>query len=235
MNLNGLGKALMLYASTNNDHMPSLGHTENWTLSASAAAPVARNSIDEFWGKEKGCNLQAYYLLVEDGFISQKSFQCPSDLDWKEKDPGNVAFGFDSWANSSYGLQITNSGYHSSLAHLEQMTINGNPESQPASQKTSMSASTIIAADQPQLKQNAAGLWMPDRTKPSPHHKDGYLNLLHADGSVTNAEWSDKTTNGGKYNNFGYQGDDIFDYNPTGEGKAPNAAKPNDTFLFQSK
>ncbi len=214
-NLNGMGKALVLYASTNKDKMPSMAKTENWTLSASAKKPVARNTIDEFWEKEKGCNLQAYWLLVNEGFMSEKSFRCNFDKNYKEKDPKSGEFGFDSWANCSYGLQIVDPGYHSSLGALGQ------------------SGSVIIAGDQPELKKNAAGIWGPDDSKRPGNHDGEYMNMLSVSSSVSNASFSPKHKT--DWYKIGYEEDDIFDYDPTGQGKAPNTAQPNDSYLFQSK
>ncbi len=231
-NLNGLGKALILYASTNDGRMPNMGQTEDWIISSSAQAPVAHNTIDDFWAKEKISNLQVYWLLVNDGFMSEKSFKCPSDENWEEKKSNSGEFGFDNWVNCSYGLQIADPGYHSSLKFSE--GCSSLIDTQPAIEQIRMTGSTIIAGDQPELKQIAKGTWVPDNTKRSENHGAKYMNLLSASGSVSNQNFSPEMKSG-EYNNFGFAGDDIFDYDPTGKGKAPNAAAPNDSYLFQSK
>ena len=243
-NLNGLGKALILYASTNKDQMPSLGKTDNWTLSASAKTPAAWNTEEEFYANEKGCNLQAYFLLILEGFVSQRSFKCPSDENWKEKKESSGEFGFDSWANSSYGLQITDGGFHSSLIFSNYQPVRNifSTDTQPAVEKIksiSMAGSVIVVGDQPQLKQNSAGTWVPDNTKRSDNHEGEYINQLSVTSSVSNESF-DSEMKPGEYNNFGYSTpgggkDDIYDYDPSGKGTATNAASPNDTYLFQSK
>ena len=83
-NLNGLGKSLMLYESSN-EKMPGLGADVDYTGGYTSSGV---DSSAATWGT---CNANGYALLVLRGYASYKMFICPSTSDeaqsaWSDTD-----------------------------------------------------------------------------------------------------------------------------------------------------
>ncbi len=217
-NLNGMGKALVLYNSSNDDKAPSCGDN-----AAIDGAAEGYDTEDDFITGEidtaSDCNIQSYYLLVMEGFLSKKSFKCPSDSDYKDpSDTGNKKpVGFTSWLNVSYGLQPA-----SPLATATDGTL----ESRLG--VSSQSGSMIIAGDKPQLTAGGA----PDTAVFSANHGEEYMNMLSVASSVSNESFK-KDDEGPNCNAFGYSTpdgskDDIFSNGATDV----DAEDPNNSYLF---
>lgn len=100
-NLRALAQGLALYRTEYNDAYPCLGRSR--TIDA---APRQWDSIDAFWENEGDCNLQAYWLLVDEEHVSYDHFECPSDEQYEppEQTAGDTC-GFESWHNVSFGFQ----------------------------------------------------------------------------------------------------------------------------------
>ncbi len=216
-NLNGMGKALVLYGSTNKDKMPSLG--VNTLINGAITAATIQGYADEdayLTGQTNtNANIQHYYLLVLEGFMSAKSFKCPSDSSYNESE---AQYGFDAWDNVSYGLQPASAD----ATWLSRLGASG------------QAGSVIIAGDQPVSTTTG-----PTADVFSNNHSGEYINMLSASSSVSNAT-IDKSATGLEVNAFGYSAltstkDNIYDLNPatvSGTATANRAAHPNDSYLF---
>jgi len=210
-NLNGLGKALVLYNSSNDDKAPSCGG--NAVIGGAGAGydtedDFLAGEMDPDNDVESDCNIQSYYLLIMEGFMSDKSFSCPSDDTYEEP---TDTFGFNSWLNVSYGLQpaSTNAAYPSRLG------IGG------------QSGSMIIAGDKPQVSGG-----VPNTALFSASHGGEYTNLLSVASSVSNESYkaADAEANCNAFGTSTPDGskDDIFSNGATDV----DAEDPNNSYLF---
>ena len=231
MNLNGLGKALMLYNSTNKDQPPSLGYHASQSIDQPAVGTdVEATFLDPGSATYARCNIQHYYLLVLEGFVSAKSFSCPGDNNWRDRDDpptGNpVKYGFTSWRNSSYGLQPF--AYASASASVTWKSRLG---------ANNQEGGMIIAGDQPQVDGDA-----PDINYASLNHGKEYVALLSSTGSVRSESMNKRDSDGNgtaHLNAFGKSvgnasasaKDDIYDSEEV-DDSSDNAAPPNDSYLF---
>ncbi len=113
--LKGMGKAIALYMTSYNDHVPSLSVVDDdgrvrfprrIDADPKAVGGASKTqALKKFWQTQGDCNLQHAYLLVENAFCGEDQFQCPSDKKYKGADRGEGEIGFDSWRNSSYAFQ----------------------------------------------------------------------------------------------------------------------------------
>ena len=227
MNLNSLGKALMLYSNTSKgDQLPSLGYHP---LQAIDGAATGTNDEDAFINDTYSnpftqCNIQHYYLLVMEGFVSAKGFQCPGDTPEDRDD--TLRYGFTSWENVSYGLQpFAYSSTSPSVTWKSRLGANN------------QEGSTIIAGDQPEADSTG-----PDSNYAGPNHGQEYVAMLTATGSVRKETLSKRDSEGNgtpNLNDFGKSvgntsvdaKDDIYDSEEI-DNSSTNAAPPNDTYLF---
>ena len=208
--LSGISKSIKMYEAEH-DKVPSMATTEDWTIASSNADPSVASDASDFWSDEAGCNLQAFYLLIIKADLSENSLHCPSDKPWVKATRASSEIGFSDWKNSSYAFQITDGGYGSAFGHGSQQ------------------GSVVVAADQATLTSGA-----PDIQKANANHGWEYINLLDVSGSVSKGSWEDKDDNDGNYNNFGYNGDDIYDNGDGTEStETPRAnLPPDDSFLY---
>jgi prepilin-type N-terminal cleavage/methylation domain-containing protein len=231
-NLNGLGKAMVLYSSSNDDQMPSTG-SGGYTAAPSGEADeqAFRDAVDNGDAGVADCNIQSYYLLVLDGYMSNKSFKCPSDGDYKEPSEtdtaGNSPIGFNAWVNVSYGLQPASPLSTETDAYDSRLGA-GN-----------QAGSMIIAGDKPYV---AASDGTPANDRTSPNHGYEYINMLSVASSVSNKSFTkadgDGTNSVSNLNAFGYSTpsggnkDDIFSL---GGANTVDADAPNDSYLYWKK
>ena len=230
-NLNSMGKAMVLYSSSNDDKMPSTGSL-GYTVDPAGEADEAafRTAVDDGDPGVADCNIQSYYLLVLEGYMSNKSFKCPSDGDYKEPTEtdtaGNSPIGFNDWANVSYGLQPASPADTETDAYASRLGVSG------------QSGSMIIAGDKPSM--TSAGVIETNKT--SPNHGYEYINMLSVASSVSNESMTkskgDGTDNVSNLNAFGYSTpsggnkDDIFSL---GGANTVDADAPNDSYLYSNK
>ena len=206
-NLNGLGKALVLYGGTSDDRMPSL--TDDATSGNWVSAPAQAADMAALFAAEN-CNANGWYLLIEEGFVGEKGFKCPSDGAWagiEDKDDK----GFSGWDSFSYALQVTSTGFPSYIG------------------AGSQSSSVILAGDQSET----AGV---DDAGGNANHGWEYINVLNGSNSVSNHRLPSDSTS--EKNNWGYENDDIYTRGVdtsgtaiTGSGTtAGRAMDPNDSY-----
>lgn len=96
--LRGVGNALGMYAREHEGDFPCLGRSAEL-----GESPVRTDSLQGLY-VQKGCNLQAYWLLVEMGLVGEAMFHCPCDGQYKSP-PHDDRYGFASCHNSSYAFQ----------------------------------------------------------------------------------------------------------------------------------
>ena len=204
-NLNGLGKALVLYGGTSDDRMPSLTSDTG----SETAQPTQEDNMAGLFNT-KNENANGWYLLIEEGYVGEKGFKCPSDGAWAGIDDKERK-GFSGWDSFSYALQVTTTGFPSYIGASNQ------------------SSSIILAADQPE---NVGA----DDAGGNANHGWEYINVLNGSNSVTNHRLPSSSTN--EKNNWGYENDDIYirgvaspGPGTTGSGTtAGKAMDPNDSY-----
>ena len=232
-NLNGMGKALVLYSSSNDDKMPSTGsYGYDVDPAGQADESAFRDAVDDGVSGTANtagvtdCNIQSYYLLILEGFMSNKSFRCPSDDDYVEPTSGEI--GFTAWANVSYGLQPASPADTETDVYGSRLGVSG------------QSGSMIIAGDKPYVA-SAGGTPATDKT--TPNHGYEYINMLSVASSVSNDSMTKAIGDGtdtGTPNALGYSAasgtnkDNIFD-TENSDTSTTNAAAPNDSYLFWTK
>ncbi|HNX26838.1 MAG TPA: type II secretion system protein [Phycisphaerae bacterium] len=106
-NLNGIGKALMLYSSSNDDKYPGYlkKSTDTTTGSPDGSYPASYITYSETGSNTLNAN--SYALLAKDGFVSYAIFKCPSVSDTETAQPSTSddEFGFTGSKQVSYGFQ----------------------------------------------------------------------------------------------------------------------------------
>jgi hypothetical protein len=107
MNLYSIGKGICLYQNVYKDEYPALAGSSVFDDARLSETPT-RVSEAEFLAGKCGGNdsVNAYFLLVPEGFVEAESFRCPSDERWEAYNRDG-RFGFDGWRNISYALQPT--------------------------------------------------------------------------------------------------------------------------------
>lgn len=165
-NLNAIGKALAMYQS-NFETTPSLGGT----LPVQHGNPSAVNSLGAL---QEQSIPQAYWLLVNSGYVGEGSFECPADSGYQRVSRSGVGdYGFDRWENISFAFQPT---------------ARENNKAYPGA--TGQSPGTYVAGDRLEFKsEEGDDEWILDKHSPN-HGYDG-TNLLAIGGNV---KWNDKLT-----------------------------------------
>jgi hypothetical protein len=100
-NLRGITMSMTLYSAENVDVFPSLGEAKAYD-----AAAGAYDTRKDLFDKGAACNMQHYWLLVDENLVTEDTFRCPSDFSSvpvQRKKKGTL--GFPKWRNLSYGLQ----------------------------------------------------------------------------------------------------------------------------------
>jgi len=203
MNLKGIGTALHMYETDNDNTMPSLGGS----LPGQGDEPEAyrEENRDNFWEDEEDCVAQAYWLLVDAGYVSERSFECPSDGGYRRPEhASDKDVGFEKQENISYGLQPT--------AHENNEAYPGAP---------GQSAGTFVAGDRPD----------PDKghEKHSANHPDNGSNLLARGGYV---KWNNKDKKKGDNwvadNNVGVDRNNVFVKDMKEDGEVDEGASSTD-------
>jgi prepilin-type N-terminal cleavage/methylation domain-containing protein len=165
MNLKGIGTALHMYETDNDNTMPTLGHPDGASVTQQGGTPnvYQESQRGTFWNNEWDCIIQSYWLLADAGDVSERSFGCPSDGGYKRPERKNDQdVGWEDEENVSYGFQPT--------VHADNEAYPGAPAQSPG---------TYIAGDRP------SGL-----ESHSANHPENGSNLL-AVGS--NVKWNDET------------------------------------------
>jgi hypothetical protein len=150
--LRGFSMAFPLYAADNSQVYPYLG--SDLEVNKLNDAPVATDSRAKLFSANQDCNLQTYWLLVNQGSVADGQFECPADDDYAEP-KRRKDYGFDAWLNSSYATQPTTSKWKARLSQ-------------------SLDGSVVLMADRPRRGQLDG---------PSANHAGG-LNFLNNNGSV---------------------------------------------------
>jgi hypothetical protein len=112
MNLGGLGKGMVLYQAVYRDKYPALVNPKTLAQGAIDEKPemvkIASDTDESAFlgGDVKGNgSVNAYYLLVHNGYAEEEGFKCPSDATFKSPKKRGYNIGFDGWKNLSYALQ----------------------------------------------------------------------------------------------------------------------------------
>ncbi len=106
--LRGFGQALAIYEADNNG-FPYMGST--LAVDKTVSNPEGADNEKDLFKKNLDCNMQTYWLLVNNGCVSDGQFRCPADKDNIPPDRSKAKFGFTSWNNSSYAAQPTTSAF----------------------------------------------------------------------------------------------------------------------------
>ncbi len=149
--LRGFSQAFPLYAADNSGQYPSMGYHGNMPQNAD---PTATNSRDNLFG-QGDCVAQVYWLLVNQGSVSDGQFKCPSDSAYVTPNR-EMRYGFDDWRNVSYGLQPTTVQWKARLSLF-------------------LDGGVVVMADGPRRRNLRVG---------SAHHGVAGANYLSRDGSV---------------------------------------------------
>jgi hypothetical protein len=226
-NLNALGKGLAMYDAEYNQYMGLRNSYGQWEeeFDGDAEAWHAADLNDtkgKYLSGNADCNIQHWWLLVLEGFLADKSFACPADTVYESierNDPNwqytEVAykFGFRSWRNVSYGLQVC-----TQISRPGGMTNSAFPGA--SMQETT---AMIVAGDKE--KQGAK------RDRVSANHEGG--NFLSLSGSVAYLEGrvqkDDVAHTEGELQmaNFGMEGNDVYWIDMDANG---NVRDPNDVY-----
>jgi hypothetical protein len=205
MNLGSLGKGIALYQAGYKEKYPALANPATLAQGGIAEAPemvAIASYTDEsafLTGDIKGNgSVNAYYLLVNKGYVEEEGFKCPSDESYypggEERVTGRrYDLGFDGWANISYALQPTS---------IDASAF-------PARPNDKSNGEMAIASDQ------VVGMVTPLTTTDNRPEEDNtvnhgyeYINVLLIDLSVrkeSRKKGADSTVS-----KWGYEGDEIF-------------------------
>jgi hypothetical protein len=205
MNLGYIGKGISLYQDDYREKFPALANPAKLTQGGIAEAPemvAIASYTDEsafLTGDIKGNgSVNAYYLLVNKGYVEEEGFKCPSDEYYctggEERVTGRrYDLGFDGWANISYALQPTS---------IDASAF-------PARPNDKSNGEMAIASDQ------VVGMVTPLTTTDNRPEEDNtvnhgyeYINVLLIDLSVR----KESRTMGADsmVSKWGYEGDEIF-------------------------
>jgi prepilin-type N-terminal cleavage/methylation domain-containing protein len=196
MNLKGIGTAMHMYETDNDNTMPTLGG--DVSVSNQDAAPPDNAYLDsdrdDFWSNEKDCIPQAYWLLADAGHVSERSFECPSDGGYERPERRNDRdIGWEGEKSVSYGFQPT--------AYTDNEAYPGAPGQSPG---------TFIAGDRPI-----------DLSSHSANHPDNGSNLLAVGGNV---KWNDKNVEGAAKNQVGVRQNNVFGQDMERDGDVKSSA-----------
>ena len=212
MNLKSIGTALHMYQG-DQEVMPTLAGSD-LAIGSQSRAPRSESSRELFWERQDTCIPQSYWLLVDAGHVSERSFECPSDGGYERPDTGSDELGFEKQENVSYALQPT--AYEDNEAY-------------PGA--SSQSPGTFVVGDRPSEE---------DLMKMhSENHAGSGSNLLAVGGNV---KWNDKNVEGAKKNQVGPHQNHVFARDLEDDATLGSASKdlgsivhPDDSFLFTTR
>jgi prepilin-type N-terminal cleavage/methylation domain-containing protein len=231
MNLSGLGKGIKLYQAVYKEKYPALADASTDTQGAINEEPnmvAITDSADEsaFLNGStttvKGTgSVNAYYLLVNKGYVEEEGFQCPSDDTYSVGGEGTTTgrkydLGFDGWENLSYALQPTN---------IDAAQFSARPGN-------SSKGSMVIASDQVlgALQTPAVAGLLPEVDN-NVNHGYEYYNVLIISNSVKKLDRQKSTTADptiSQKSEVGYNQDEIF----TKTALTSSTDKANDSNLM---
>jgi hypothetical protein len=200
MNLGSIGKGISLYQACYKEKYPALANFSTDAQGAINEEPEMvkiANSADEsafLDGDVKGNgSVNAYYLLVNKGYLEEEGFKCPSDKSFKAPKKRRYDIGFDGWKNLSYALQPTS---------LDAAAFSARPGN-------ATKGSMVIASDQVVSKK---GKLTKTDNRPKENnavnHGYGYVNTLIMSRSVK--QQTRKKGAASIVSKWGYKGDEIY-------------------------
>jgi hypothetical protein len=179
-NLSAIGKSVVMYSVESNDkyRFPLL------RSSGDPNAPLSAGTVaEDIWSPDLGANgMQNVWLLVQQNFLSQAAFHCPSDEQWQKR-ASTAKFGWAGLSEFSYGVQYPYASDAAGLANAATPAVTAyfdgpEPESSPASSPQACKSDSVIFADR-----NPGGT-VDGKRLPSNHRGDGQA-VLKADISVS--------------------------------------------------
>ena len=200
MNLGSLGQGISMYQAAYKDQYPALANPATLAQGAIDERPemvaVADTSEDSAFlnGNVKGNgSVNAYYLLVHQGYLEEEGFRCPDDASFESPDERVYDLGFDGWRNLSYAFQPTS---------IDPAAFSVRP-----SYKSK--GDLVIASDQV-VDRNTPLTTTDNRPKENNavNHGYEYVNALLVSNSVrkkSRTKGADSTVS-----KWGYAGDEIF-------------------------
>jgi prepilin-type N-terminal cleavage/methylation domain-containing protein len=209
MNLGSLGKGIGLYQAGYKEKFPALANATTDAQGAINVEPEMKaitDSADEsafLDGDVLGNgSVNAYYLLVNKGYVEEEGFKCPSDETYSVGGEGTATgrkydLGFDGWENLSYALQPTN---------IDATQFSSRPGN-------NSKGSMIIASDQviaSTASLTVTGL-LPEAEN-TVNHGYEYYNVLTVNGSVKKLNRTKNVGSGteSQKSEVGYNQDEIF-------------------------
>lgn len=228
MNLGSLGKGIGLYQAGYKEKYPALA---NATTDAQGAinqepemVPIA-DSADESdfldGDVEGNGSVNAYYLLVNKGYVEEEGFKCPSDESYSTGGEGTpdgrkYDLGFDGWENLSYALQPTS---------IDATAFDSRPGN-------GSKGSMVIASDQvlAALQEPAVAGLLPEVDN-TVNHGYEYYNVLIISNSVKKLDRQSGDPESTE-SEVGYNQDEIFRLGKTGTAYTTSTDKANDSNLM---
>ena len=200
MNLSSMWKGIGLYQYEYKEKYPALANPATLAQGPIDERPemvaVADTSEDSAFlnGDVKGNgSVNAYYLLVHQGYLEEDGFKCPSDASFESPDKRIYDLGFDGWGNLSYALQPTS---------IDATAFSARPSNKSK-------GDMAIASDQV-VDRHTALTTKDNRPKENNavNHGYEYINVLLIDGSIR----SESRTKGADItvSKWGYEGYEIF-------------------------
>jgi hypothetical protein len=232
MNLGSIGKGISLYQACYKEKYPALANPATDAQGAINEEPrmvkIADSGDESAFldGDVKGNgSVNAYYLLVNKGYLEEEGFKCPSDKSFVAGGKGAKAgrrydLGFDGWKNLSYALQPTS---------LDAAAFSARPGN-------ATKGSMVIASDQVVSKK---GKLTKTDNRPKENnavnHGYGYVNTLIMSRSVK--QQTRKKGAASIVSKWGYKGDEIYALGMKGKAypATPSVRRRNDSILMGKK
>ena len=200
MNLGSLGKGIGLYQAGYRDEYPALANPNTDVQGAideeremvAITNPMKASAF--FDGDVKGNgSVNAYYLLVNQGYVEEDGFRCPSDESFEAPKGQGHNLGFDGWKNLSYALQPTS---------IDETAFSARPGN-------SSKGEMIIASDQV-VDRDTELTTTDNRPKENNavNHGYEYVNVLILSNSVKKLDRQKGADS--LISKWGYEGDEIF-------------------------
>ena len=228
MNLGSLGKGIGLYQAGYKEKFPALANPNTDAQGAINVEPemvTIADSANEsaFLDGDVAGNgsVNAYYLLVNKGYVEEEGFKCPSDETYSVGGEGTTDgrkydLGFDGWENLSYALQPTS---------LDAAAFSSRPGN-------GSKGSMVIASDQvlSALQEPAVAGLLPEVDN-TVNHGYEYYNVLIISNSVKKLDRKSGLTESIK-SEVGYNQDEIFRLGKAGSAYSTSTDKTNDSNLM---
>jgi hypothetical protein len=224
MNLGNLGKGICLYQAVYREKYPALVNPKTLAQGAIDEEPemvaIADASGESAFldGDVKGNgSVNAYYLLVNKGFVGEDGFKCPSDATFKAPKKRGYSIGFDGWKNLSYALQPMSIN---TAAFSARPSSSSKGAMAMASDQVVGKKGTITKTDNRPKKNNAV------------NHGYGHVNVLMINNSVRS--FTRKKGADSIISKWGYKGDEIYALGSKGKAYplADRAKRRSDSMLM---